>query len=410
MNDCQKLLYMLSHIPAYETKIAKNIQKYVDDLYLYQLPIENICNIMRQLSFADSNQGVEIIKRLVSNACKVYPDKYHSILNAIPSGFNDMQVSQILSAVRSSSTSTTSSNPQSKYESKSRHSFINQPYIPPSIAEVPKPSPNSRQQQSTVYKQPVAKPVRRFDPSEAFKAVKSGDINLFKTMIQSGINPNQVDEKGKTFLHYAAKLGYIDIFRYLVYQLHCKVDQLDKNDKTPLMNAAKKGQLEVLKYLHQHGANIMAHSNFNWYPIHTAAKWGNTNILEYMINNRVPVDLKEGQDDRTPFFCACERGQLDAARILLQYGADINAQSKKGMTPLHQAAYKNEIGIIQFLIENDAELNIRNNYGQTPLDSARRGGNSEAEELISDAGGKSGKKSSRHTGRRREQVIDYYDF
>ena len=49
-------------------------------------------------------------------------------------------------------------------------------------------------------------------------------------------------------------------------------------------------------------------------------------------------------------------------------GADVNAQSKNGLTPLHQAP---TLEIFSILLSAGADINVRNEYGATPLHSAR---------------------------------------
>jgi ankyrin repeat protein len=54
----------------------------------------------------------------------------------------------------------------------------------------------------------------------------------------------------------------------------------------------------------------------------------------------------------------------------LQYEADPNAQSNKGVTPLHRAASNGYENICSLLIENKANVNSKNSFGQTALHSA----------------------------------------
>lgn len=49
---------------------------------------------------------------------------------------------------------------------------------------------------------------------------------------------------------------------------------------------------------------------------------------------------------RTPLHLACYAGSLDAARLLIESGADVNAIGMDSVTPLAFAVMKNHIEIV----------------------------------------------------------------
>jgi ankyrin repeat protein len=61
---------------------------------------------------------------------------------------------------------------------------------------------------------------------------------------------------------------------------------------------------------------------------------------------------------------------LEAAKLLLKLGADVNAVDANGETAMHGAALKNLPKVVQFLADNGAKIEIwnrKNRYGWTPL-------------------------------------------
>uniref|UniRef100_A0A3B3TQA0 Uncharacterized protein n=1 Tax=Poecilia latipinna TaxID=48699 RepID=A0A3B3TQA0_9TELE len=82
------------------------------------------------------------------------------------------------------------------------------------------------------------------------------------------------------------------------------------------------------------------------------------------------------QTDRTgetALHLAARYARADAAKRLLDAGADPNAHDNMGRTPLHAAVAADAQGVFQILIRNRAtELDSRMNDGTTPLILAAR--------------------------------------
>lgn len=66
----------------------------------------------------------------------------------------------------------------------------------------------------------------------------------------------------------------------------------------------------------------------------------------------------------TPLHIAVRDEAIKFTKLLLQHGANINAQDDKGCTPLHDHTNP---GVIRLLIQHGADPNIVNKAGSTPL-------------------------------------------
>jgi ankyrin repeat protein len=67
---------------------------------------------------------------------------------------------------------------------------------------------------------------------------------------------------------------------------------------------------------------------------------------------------------------------------LLARGANVNAQSKNGVTPLMIAATHNNPPMIGILIDAGADVTLKNKLGQTAADVAELNGNLESQQAI----------------------------
>ncbi|MBV9401578.1 MAG: ankyrin repeat domain-containing protein [Bryobacterales bacterium] len=57
---------------------------------------------------------------------------------------------------------------------------------------------------------------------------------------------------------------------------------------------------------------------------------------------------------------------VEAAKLALQFGADVNATNDAGDTALHGAASKGYDAIVQELADKGAQLEVKNRRGRTP--------------------------------------------
>lgn len=86
----------------------------------------------------------------------------------------------------------------------------------------------------------------------------------------------------------------------------------------------------------------------------------------------------------TPLAAAVAKGDLDAVKKFIEYGADINEKSN-GMTPLMVAARYNQVEIINFLLEKGANAKTINESGLTALKYAKLSNAQEAADALTKA-------------------------
>ncbi len=69
----------------------------------------------------------------------------------------------------------------------------------------------------------------------------------------------------------------------------------------------------------------------------------------------------------TALVYAARTGAIDAARVLLESGADVNQTTRYGWSPLLAATQNQNYQMAKFLIEHGADVNLANKGGWTPL-------------------------------------------
>lgn len=108
--------------------------------------------------------------------------------------------------------------------------------------------------------------------------------------------------------------------------------------------------------------------------LHEAVKCGNVGAIQTLLdgdpvlaNSRSETDIR----GTFPLHVAAEFGQAEAARVLLQFGADVGLfDSENDAIALSWAAFFGRPDVVRVLIVADSEINQRNKHGLTPLGCA----------------------------------------
>jgi len=87
--------------------------------------------------------------------------------------------------------------------------------------------------------------------------------------------------------------------------------------------------------------------------------------------------ITEFYDATTPLSVAISKGDIEAVKKFVEYGADVNEKSN-GMSPLMIAARYNKVEIIKILISKGAHLNEKDENGFTALKYAELSNANEA--------------------------------
>jgi len=87
----------------------------------------------------------------------------------------------------------------------------------------------------------------------------------------------------------------------------------------------------------------------------TLAARGDVEQLRILIPNLSLADISRGDyDNRTPLHLASEEGHMEAVKLLVESGANINATDRWGGTPLQGSLKHNHTSIAKYLKKNGA--------------------------------------------------------
>jgi peptidoglycan/LPS O-acetylase OafA/YrhL len=105
--------------------------------------------------------------------------------------------------------------------------------------------------------------------------------------------------------------------------------------------------------------------------LHAAARIGDLPAIERHLAKGAALDAQEPRFGGTPLIWATVTGRLEAIRLLLARGADVNAPTADGGSALQAAAFLGHRECAEELIRAGAKVNAANARGDRPLDGAR---------------------------------------
>jgi hypothetical protein len=158
----------------------------------------------------------------------------------------------------------------------------------------------------------------------------------------------------------------------------------EPNQAYALVAAVQGNQLIAVKFLLAHGADPNAWTRINlrvpegatYSPMYVAASLGNREILGYLKSHGAEVNAEWNLDERlsqTALGVSILAGDLRAAQLLIECGADVNHVPQRGDLPLMQtvSAPRNSVELAQLLLLHGADPDIKNAEGVSVRQKSR---------------------------------------
>ncbi|XP_044740048.1 serine/threonine-protein phosphatase 6 regulatory ankyrin repeat subunit B-like [Chrysoperla carnea] len=211
--------------------------------------------------------------------------------------------------------------------------------------------------------------------------VMNGDIEIMKMLLVRRANINAQNIYGQTPLHKAIekndRVEIIELFLKHEADVNVKDHKADVNVKdedrnTPLFYAIQNPNLKITKLLLDNGANVKDDPEL----LNIAVKRGCTEIVELLLQHNADVNATDENgytallstlSDFYQDFCKL-RPDRDSyvnnikrkiTKLLLNHGANVDAQTRGGWTALHFAVYNGYSQVVEVLLEYNANVNFR---------------------------------------------------
>jgi len=176
-------------------------------------------------------------------------------------------------------------------------------------------------------------------------------------LLDAGADVNAKDAHGATPLAEAASLGEVSLSVLLVSR-GADVERAVGEDRDLVLDAVGCLDTDLAEFLASRGAPM---------GIHAACAIGLTGRVKALLEEDATRISSKTEGGDTLLHLAARHGRLDVVRLLVERGADLEADAVWRGRPLHEAVRSGDLRVVDRLVTAGADVNARDRKGNTPV-------------------------------------------
>ena len=204
-------------------------------------------------------------------------------------------------------------------------------------------------------------------------AVADQDRAAVRALLRQHVDVNTARPDGTTALLWAAHWDDLETVDLLL-RAHANANAADDHGVTPLMQACENRNVAMVEMLLMAGANANAVQTNGVTPLMTAARTGDVNAVKALLAHGANVNAATRETKYTALMWAVAERHLDVAdrhldivQTLIENGADVHQNSKRGFTPLLHSARNGDIEMGRVLLAAGVGVNETGSDGTHAL-------------------------------------------
>jgi ankyrin repeat protein len=210
-----------------------------------------------------------------------------------------------------------------------------------------------------------------------FELLQAGDADGLRRLLEQDPALSEArDSTGVSLLMHSIYRGRRDLAELIA----------SKKNALDIFEATALGRLDrILKQCLRDAAAINSRSKDGFTALHFACFFGQPEAARLLIESGAAVDAVAANPTQvTPLHSAASSRNLEAARLLLEHGAPgiVNARQQGGWVPLHAAAQNGDRPMVELLLKHRADPKLVNDQGKTSAMVAREKGHAEIAALL----------------------------
>ena len=232
------------------------------------------------------------------------------------------------------------------------------------------------------------------DTRSAIRAARSGELVVLENLEIAGVDPGIPDEKGRTPLLGAIKMGAIPSIEFLMARPSVLENinvATDPDRETPLTIALRERDFALAERLVQAGAGLDIDKEAGLPFIIDAVESGDSEVLEFLLAHDADVDYR-GAQPTTALALAARKDELSLMNRLIEAGAVPDVRGTSGKPLLIEAVKEGNREKFDLLISKGIDVNatVGETVGSemTALSFAVEQGETEMQEILLEKGAK----------------------
>jgi ankyrin repeat protein len=203
----------------------------------------------------------------------------------------------------------------------------------------------------------------------AFELLQAGDADGLRQFLEQDPAASEAqDSTGVSLLMHCVYRGRRDLAELIA----------SKKKSLDIFEAASIGRRDRLKEYPGNSPAINSRSKDGFTALHFACFFGQPEAARLLIESGAAVDAVAANPTQVmPLHSAASSRNLEAARLLIEHGAPINARQQSGWVPIHAAAQNGDRAMVELLLQHHADPKLTNDQGKTPAMVAREKGHEE---------------------------------
>jgi uncharacterized protein len=210
-----------------------------------------------------------------------------------------------------------------------------------------------------------------------FELLQAGDADGLRRLLEQDPGSSEArDSTGVSLLMYSLYRGRRDLAELTA----------GKKRALDIFEATALGRLDRLKLcLRDDASAIDSRSKDGFTALHFACFFGQPEAARLLIESGAAVDAVAANPTQVmPLHSATSARNLEAARLLLERGGPgiVNARQQAGWVPIHAAAQNGDRPMVELLLKHHADPKLANDEGKTSVMVAREKGHEEIATLL----------------------------